>query len=100
MHIFRMNDGSLREAPEGFRPESPDEEMLRDVAEVLCVGKILVKQLRLVPRPAEERAAIRAEQERLMTIEEAAAEDGLLPPAESAGKTAAKPRNAKAAKKS
>ncbi|MBO4317223.1 MAG: hypothetical protein J5855_02940 [Mailhella sp.] len=100
MHIFRMNDGSLREAPEGFRPESPDEDMLRDVAEVLCVGKILVKQLRLVPRPAEERAAIRSEQERLMTIEEAAAEDGLLPQVSSAEKAPDRPRNPRNAKKS
>ncbi len=84
MHIFRMNDGSLREAPEEFRPESPDEDMLKNVAEVLCVGKILVKQLRLVPKPAEERALIRAERERLMTIEEAAEEDGLIPTTESA----------------
>lgn len=61
MHVFRKTDGSLVDAPEDFDPDRPDGKLLEDVEEVLVVGKVLVKQLRLVPRPREEIRAIREE---------------------------------------
>ena len=48
MYIFRMTSGELRDAPEDFSPDAPDFEQLADVEEVLVIGKVLVKQLRLV----------------------------------------------------
>lgn len=57
--LFHMTDGSYKEAPRGFDVDKPDLGMLEDVEEVLVVGKVLVKQIRLVPRPKEERAQIR-----------------------------------------
>ena len=53
MYIFRMTSGELRDAPEDFSPDAPDFEQLADVEEVL------VKQLRLVAKPREERDRIR-----------------------------------------
>lgn len=61
MHVFRKTDGSLVDAPEDFDPDRPDAKLLEDVEEVLVVGKVLVKQLRLVPKPREEIRAIREE---------------------------------------
>ena len=59
MLLFHMTDGSYKEAQRGFDVDKPDLGMLEDVEEVLVVGKVLVKQIRLVPRPKEERAQIR-----------------------------------------
>ncbi|MDD2967834.1 MAG: hypothetical protein PHN64_10230 [Desulfovibrionaceae bacterium] len=59
MYIFKMEDGTLTPAPEDFNPEMPQFEQLEDVAEVLVIAKVLVKQLRLVAKPREERAALR-----------------------------------------
>ena len=59
MYIFRMTSGELRDAPEDFSPDAPDFEQLADVEEVLVIGKVLVKQLRLVAKPREERDRIR-----------------------------------------
>lgn len=58
--LFHMANGSYKEAPKGFDAEKPDLGMLEGVEEVLVVGKILVKQIRLIPKPKEERAQIRA----------------------------------------
>ncbi len=62
MYLFRMKDGSIIPAPEGFSPATPDWEKMEDVQDVLYVNKIFEKQLRLVPRPVEERTSIRAKQ--------------------------------------
>ena len=62
MYLFRMKDGSIIPAPDDFSPASPDWEKMGDVQDVLYVNKIFEKQLRLVPRPVEERAQIRANQ--------------------------------------
>ena len=59
MYIFRMTSGELRDAHEDFSPDAPDFEQLADVEEVLVIGKVLVKQLRLVAKPREERDRIR-----------------------------------------
>ena len=55
MYIFRMTSGELRDAPEDFSPDAPDFEQLADVEEVLVIGKVLVKQLRLVAAPGRAR---------------------------------------------
>lgn len=60
MYIFKLHDGSLEEAPEGFDPNNPDFNDLADVDEVLVIGKELVKQVRLVPKPKEEQDRIKA----------------------------------------
>lgn len=62
MYLFRMKNGSIIPAPEGFNPATPDWEKLEDVQDVLYVNKIFEKQLRLVPRPVEERTSIRTKQ--------------------------------------
>lgn len=79
MYIFRTTDGCLRGAPAGFDPEKPDFTALQDVVEVLVVGKVLEKQLRLVPKAKQERNDLleRARQE----AKEAAAEKESLPAA-------------------
>lgn len=59
MYLFRMNSGEIKEANADFDPDRPDFEQLADVEEVLYVSKILVKQLRLVVKPKEERDAIK-----------------------------------------
>lgn len=59
VYIFKMNDGSLMSAPENFDPDAPDFALLEDVEEVLVIGKVLVKQCRLVAKDRETRAAIR-----------------------------------------
>lgn len=58
MILFHMSDGSYKEAKD-FDIEKPDMDRLDGVEEVLVVGKVLVKQVRLVPKPKEERAQIR-----------------------------------------
>ena len=59
MYIFRMTSGELRDAPDDFSPDAPAFDQLADVEEVLVIGKVLVKQLRLVAKPREERDRIR-----------------------------------------
>ena len=58
--LFHMSDGTYKEAPGDFDTEKPDMDRLEGVEEVLVVGKVLVKQVRLVPKSREERAQIRA----------------------------------------
>ncbi|MCQ2444885.1 MAG: hypothetical protein MJ061_05295 [Mailhella sp.] len=64
MYVFRHSDGTLTDAPESFDPEKPSFEELADIDEILCISRVLVKQLRLVPKPREERAAIMKENTR------------------------------------
>ncbi|MBQ4566622.1 MAG: hypothetical protein IJA79_00660 [Desulfovibrio sp.] len=59
MIIFKKTNGALVEAPTQFNVDNPDLRLLEDVAEVLVVGKSLVKQVKLVPKPKEEIAKIR-----------------------------------------
>ncbi|MBQ9407483.1 MAG: hypothetical protein IJU37_12200, partial [Desulfovibrio sp.] len=61
MYIFKFDNGELHIAPEQFDPDNPDFDILKDVSEVLCVNKVLVKQLKLVAKSKEEREAIRNE---------------------------------------
>ncbi|WP_294448119.1 hypothetical protein [uncultured Mailhella sp.] len=58
MYLFRMNDGTIVDAYAEFDPNKPDFAKLADVQEVLVVGKVLEKQIRLVAKPKEERDAL------------------------------------------
>ncbi len=91
MYILKYNDGRLVDAGEDFDPENLDWKMMEDVAEVLFVSKIFVPQIRLVAKPAEERARIRKNLSRSGAVPEEAedmlpdtdtdelADDGMLP---------------------
>lgn len=59
MYILRMESGELRLAPREFDSSKPDFSMLSDVQEVLCVNKVLVKQMRLVVKSQAEIREIR-----------------------------------------
>ncbi len=50
MYLFRKKDGSLEEAPQDFDPKEPDWSRMQEVQEVLFISKILVPQLKLVPK--------------------------------------------------
>ena len=60
MYLFKYNDGTIREAYRNFDPNNPDFYQLEGVSEVLVISKILVKQVKLVARPADERTKILA----------------------------------------
>jgi hypothetical protein len=62
MYIFRLDDGTFKEAPSTFSPENPDFTQLKNVSEVLCISKVLVKQMKLVVKAKEEIQRIRAQQ--------------------------------------
>ncbi len=55
MYLFRKKDGSLNPAPETFDQQNPSWEDMQDVEEVLFVSKVLIPQIKLVPKPAEAR---------------------------------------------
>ena len=59
MYIFKYYSGELKEAPDGFNPDNPDFSILQDVDEVLCINKILTKQMKLVAKSKEEIKKIR-----------------------------------------
>ena len=50
MYLFRKKDGSLVQAPDGFDQQNPGWDEMKDVEEVLVVSKVLVPQIKLVPR--------------------------------------------------
>ncbi len=50
MYLFRKKDGVLVEAPEDFDPKEPDWNQMQEVQEVLVISKVLVPQLKLVPK--------------------------------------------------
>lgn len=62
MHILKKYDGSL-ELVEDFDEKNPDQALLQDVEEVYPVTKILVPQLKLVPKTKEERANVKEDLE-------------------------------------
>ncbi len=53
MYLFKKKDGSLIEAPETFDQQNPGWEELKDVEEVLYVSKVLIPQIKLVPKTAQ-----------------------------------------------
>jgi uncharacterized protein (DUF58 family) len=62
MHILKKFDGSLV-LVEDFDEKNPDQALLQDVEEVYPVTKVLVPQLKLVPKTKEERAQVKEELE-------------------------------------
>ena len=62
MHILKKYDGTLV-LVEDFDEKNPDQALLQDVEEVYPVTKVLVPQLKLVPKTKEERAQIKEELE-------------------------------------
>ncbi len=58
MYILKKYDGSL-EIVQELDEKNPDQELLQDVEEVYPVPKVLVPQLRLVPKTKEERNQIK-----------------------------------------
>ena len=64
MYLFRLFDGSITDCYEGFDPETPNFDRMENVKEVLLVGKVLEKHIKLTVKPKEERDAIRARKKR------------------------------------
>lgn len=58
MYILKKYDGSL-EIVQELDEKNPDQELLKEVEEVYPVTKVLVPQLRLVPKTKEERNQIK-----------------------------------------
>ncbi len=84
MYILKKYDGTL-EIVEELDEKNPDQELLKNVEEVYPVTKVLVPQLRLVPKTKEERHKIKESLEKEQTS-----------PKE---ETAANPKSGKAASK-
>ena len=63
MYILKKYDGTL-EIVEELDEKNPDQELLKDVEEVYPVTKVLVPQLRLVPKTKEERHKVKEELEK------------------------------------
>ncbi len=53
MYLFKKKDGSLTQAPETFDQNNPGWDELKDVEEVLLVSKVLIPQIKLVPKPVK-----------------------------------------------
>lgn len=64
MYLFRKKDGSLIPAPEDFDQQNPGWETMQDVEEVLFVSKILIPQIKLVPKPSAPRESENKVQEK------------------------------------
>ncbi|MCF8104678.1 MAG: hypothetical protein K9K64_04295 [Desulfohalobiaceae bacterium] len=58
MYILKKYDGTL-EIVQELDEKNPDQELLKEVEEVYPVTKVLVPQLRLVPKTKEERSQIK-----------------------------------------
>ena len=59
MKIARMTDGTLKEID--IDVNDPKISDLEDVEEVYVISKVLVPQMKLVPKPKEEREAVKKE---------------------------------------
>lgn len=53
MYLFKKKDGSLVQAPDTFDQQNPGWEEMQDVDEVLYVSKVLIPQIKLVPKPGK-----------------------------------------------
>lgn len=63
MYILKKLDGSLQMV-EDFDEKNPDQDLLKDVEEVYPVTKVLVPQLKLVPKTKEERKQVKEDLEK------------------------------------
>lgn len=50
MYLFKTKDGAIGPAPEDFDPKNPDWSHLQEVQEVLVINKVLVPEIKLVPK--------------------------------------------------
>lgn len=57
MQIAKMNDGTLKEVD--IDVNDPQIAELENVDEIYVISKILVPQMKLVPKPKEERESIK-----------------------------------------
>ena len=62
MYILKKMDGSLHMV-EDLDEKNPDQNLLQDVEEVYPITKVLVPQLKLVPKTKEERKQVKEELE-------------------------------------
>lgn len=62
MYILKKLDGSLQMV-EDLDEKNPDQDLLKDVEEVYPITKVLVPQLKLVPKTKEERKQVKEELE-------------------------------------
>ena len=53
MYLFKKKDGSLVQALDTFDQQNPGWEEMQDVDEVLYVSKVLIPQIKLVPKPGK-----------------------------------------------
>jgi hypothetical protein len=60
MYILKKLDGSLQMV-EDLDEKNPDQDLLKDVEEVYPITKVLVPQLKLVPKTKEERKQVKEE---------------------------------------
>ena len=60
MYVLKKLDGSL-EMVEDLDEKNPDQDLLKDVLEVYPITKVLVPQLKLVPKTKEERKQVKDE---------------------------------------
>ena len=85
MYILKKLDGSLQMV-EDFDEKNPDQDLLKDVEEVYPVTKVLVPQLKLVPKTKEERKQVKEDLEKEKNTQEADQEQTPEPETASAGK--------------
>ncbi|MFO7877443.1 MAG: hypothetical protein R6U55_12755 [Desulfovermiculus sp.] len=62
MYILKKLDGSLQMV-EDLDEKNPDQDLLKDVEEVYPITKVLIPQLKLVPKTKEERKQVKEELE-------------------------------------
>lgn len=74
MYILKKYDGTL-EIVQDLDEKNPDQEFLKDVEEVYPVTKVLVPQLRLVPKTKEERSQVKERLEKQTSPREEAPEN-------------------------
>ena len=85
MYILKKLDGSLQMV-EDFDEKNPDQDLLKDVEEVYPVTKVLVPQLKLVPKTKEERKQVKEDLEKEKNTQDADQEQTPEPETASAGK--------------
>ena len=91
MYILKKMDGSLQMV-EDLDEKNPDQDLLKDVEEVYPITKVLVPQLKLVPKTKEERKQVQEELEEQRKEEESIPEPTPEPENKNPGKGKAKPK--------
>ena len=60
MYLFKLKNGNYIDPYVGFSVDDPDFSKMTEVEEVLVINKALVPKMKLVVKPLEERARVRA----------------------------------------